>query len=60
MDRLALMLLLINLVGVIVCHDVARSRGQKVLFWTTLGIVFGVLAIPFVLRTRVKSISQTS
>jgi hypothetical protein len=46
-----LALLFINLVGVVVCHAVARSRGsKKVVFWTTMGVLFGPLAIPFVLR----------
>jgi hypothetical protein len=43
---------LINLVGVIVCRNVAKSRGLNVIFWTTMGIVFGPFAIPFVLKTK--------
>lgn len=48
---LFLLLFLINLVGVVVCHAVARSRGsKKVVFWTTMGGLFGPFAIPFVLK----------
>jgi len=51
MTAVYVLLLLINLVGVVVCHDIARSRGsRKVVFWTTMGALFGPLAIPFVLR----------
>jgi hypothetical protein len=46
-----LLLLLLNLVGVVVCHNVARSRGsKKVVFWTTMGGIFGPLAVPFALK----------
>lgn len=45
-----ILLLLMNLIGVVVCHAVARRRGSRhVVFWTTLGLLFGPLAIPFVL-----------
>jgi hypothetical protein len=47
-----LVVALVNLVGVVVCHNVAKSRGLKVIFWTTMGVVFGPFAIPFVLRTK--------
>jgi len=45
-------LMLLNLAGAIACQYIARSRGQKVIFWTTKEIVFGIAAIPFVLRTK--------
>jgi hypothetical protein len=48
---------LFNLVGIIACHSIARSRGsKKVVFWTTMGIIFGPFAIPFVLRATRKSV----
>ncbi|HWK74997.1 MAG TPA: hypothetical protein VNQ81_12040 [Povalibacter sp.] len=51
MTAVYILLLLLNLVGIVVCHGVARSRGsRKVVFWTTMGVLFGPLAIPFVLR----------
>ena len=55
MVAIFLLMTLINLVGVVICHSVARRRGsRKVVFWTTMGILFGPLAIPFVLKfTRV-------
>jgi uncharacterized membrane protein len=48
---------LLNLIGVVVCHDVARIRGSdKVVFWTMMGMLFGPFAIPMVLHaTRVNS-----
>jgi hypothetical protein len=51
MVELFVVLLAINLAGVIACHRIAKARGSKhVVFWTTMGIIFGPLAIPFVLR----------
>jgi uncharacterized membrane protein len=48
---------LLNLIGVVVCHDVARIRGSnKVVFWTMMGFLFGPFAIPLVLHsTRANS-----
>lgn len=46
-----LLLFLVNLAGVVVCHNAARSRGSnKGVFWTTMGVICGPLAIPFVLK----------
>lgn len=51
MTTLFLVLLLANLIGVIACNRIARSRGSRhVVFWTIMGIIFGPFAIPFVLR----------
>jgi hypothetical protein len=51
MVTLFVLLAVINLVGAVVCHAVARSRGsRKVVFWTTMGVLFGPFAIPFVLK----------
>jgi hypothetical protein len=52
MVAIFLVVMLLNLVGVVVCHNIAKSRGQRVIFWTTMGVAFGVLAIPFALRTN--------
>lgn len=36
-----------------VSEHLAKYRGsQKVVFWTTMGVIFGPLAIPFVLRSH--------
>jgi hypothetical protein len=51
MTTLFLILLLANLIGVIVCNSIAKSRGSRhVVFWTIMGVIFGPFAIPFVLR----------
>jgi hypothetical protein len=50
MIDLFLLLLAINVVGIIACNRMAKVRGSRhVLFWTTMGIVFGPLPIPFLL-----------
>lgn len=52
MVAIFLLIALINIVGVVTCHSVARSRGsRRVEFWTTMGVLFGPLAIPFVLKS---------
>lgn len=61
MAAVFLVLFLINLAGAIVCNTVARSRGsRKVVFWTTMGVIFGALAIPFVLQFARAAVPSTS
>jgi hypothetical protein len=48
--ELFLVLFAINLVGIVACNRIAKSRGSKhVAFWTTMGVIFGPLPIPLVL-----------
>ncbi len=35
-----------------ICHLVARKHGVNPVFWGCMGIVFGPLAIPFVLLAK--------
>ena len=50
MVELFLILFAINVAGIIACNRIAKARGSShVVFWTTMGILFGPLAVPFVL-----------
>jgi hypothetical protein len=50
MVALFLILFAINVVGIIACNRIAKARGSRhVVFWTTLGVLFGPLPIPFLL-----------
>jgi hypothetical protein len=62
MVTMFLLIGLLNLVGAVVCHTVARTRGsKKVVFWTTMGVLFGPLAIPFALHaTRAANSSESA
>jgi hypothetical protein len=37
----------VNLISIVVCHQVAKKRGAKPVFWGVMGALFGPLAIPF-------------
>jgi hypothetical protein len=51
MIELFIVLLAINIIGIIACNRIAKARGSRhVIFWTTMGVIFGPLAIPFVLK----------
>ena len=51
MAELFMVLFALNVVGIIACNRIAKSRGSNhVIFWTTMGVIFGPLAIPFVLK----------
>lgn len=47
-------LIVFNLVCIVVCHQVAKKRGAKPVFWGVMGAVFGPLAIPFVFMSGNK------
>ncbi len=38
----------INISCVILCHQIAKRRGAKPVFWGVMGALFGPFAIPFV------------
>lgn len=45
-------LVLVTVVSIVACHMIAASRGGNGVFWGTMGLVFGPLAIPFAFRAR--------
>ncbi len=47
-------LLAVTLASIAICHLVAKQRGLKPVFWGMMGLVFGPLAIPFVIFTKPK------
>ena len=48
------MLVVLFVVSAVICHVIAGSRGRNRVLWGVLGLVFGPLAIPFVLLTHPK------
>ena len=50
-----LVIVLITGFSAVVCGEVARRRGLRVPRWIALALVFGPLAIPFVLLVRDNS-----
>ena len=40
-------LLAVNIASIILCHQMAKSRGANPVFWGVMGALFGPLAIPF-------------
>lgn len=46
------LLLAVNLVSIVICHFIAKSRGAKPVYWGVMGAIFGPLAIPFVMRAK--------
>ncbi len=45
----------INIACIILCHQIAKRRGAKPVFWGVMGALFGPFAIPFVLFTKPKA-----
>jgi len=41
----------ISLISIFACHQIAKRRGSKPVFWGVMGAVFGPLAIPFALAS---------
>lgn len=38
----------------VICHYLAKNRGANPVFWGVMGLVFGPLAIPFVLMAKAQ------
>jgi len=47
-----LLLVVLNIVCIVVCHMIAKSRGAKPVFWGLMGALFGPFAIPFAYRSK--------
>ena len=45
----------INIACIIFCHQIAKRRGAKPVFWGAMGALFGPFAIPFVLFAKPKA-----
>lgn len=46
------LLLTVNLVSIVICHYVAKTRGAKPVCWGVLGAIFGPFAIPFAMCAK--------
>lgn len=46
------LLLTVNLVSIVICHYIAKSRGTKPVYWGVMGAIFGPLAIPFAMLAK--------
>jgi len=49
------LLVLVTLASIVACHMIAASRGGNAVFWGTMGLLFGPLAIPFAFKAKPKS-----
>ena len=47
-------LVVINLVSIFICYEMAKNRGGKARFWGWMGLFFGPLAIPFAFFCKPK------
>lgn len=45
----------INIAGIIFCHQIAKRRDAKPVFWGAMGALFGPLAILFVYFAKTKA-----
>lgn len=51
-------LVIVNIVSIVVCYNIAKDRGGNARFWGWMGVFFGPLAIPFVFFCKVKTESK--
>ncbi len=43
------------LISAFICHLVAKQKNANAIFWGVMGLMFGPLAIPFVIAVKDKS-----
>ena len=46
------LLVVINLLSMLICFQIAKSRGADRWYWLVAGLLFGPFAIPFVFFAR--------
>jgi hypothetical protein len=51
-------LVLLNIISIVICYQIAKSRGGNPRFWGGLAVFFGPFAIPFVFFCKAKSEGQ--
>lgn len=45
----------INIICIVWCHQIAKRRGAKPVFWGLMGGLFGPFAIPFAFMAKPKT-----
>lgn len=54
----AYVLVAVNIIAIIICHQVAKNRGANPNFWAGLAFFVGPLAIPFVFFSKARGHSR--
>jgi uncharacterized membrane protein len=49
---LVALFVVVNIACIVLCHQIAKSRGAKPVFWGVMGALFGPLAIPFAFLSK--------
>mgnify|MGYP006077255651 FL=1 len=52
-------LVVLNIIAVLICYQMAKSRGGNPRFWGGLAVFFGPLVIPFVFFCKAKTESES-
>ncbi len=48
-------LLLINILCIVLCYQIAQKRQSNAGFWAVMGLLFGPVALPFVFFSMPKT-----
>ena len=51
-------LLVINLISMVLCYFIAKSRKTKILYWVVVAFLVGPLAIPFVFFSKPVAVTE--
>jgi drug/metabolite transporter (DMT)-like permease len=52
---LSIALLAFSALCIYACYSVAKRKKANVLFWVTMGLLFGPLAVPFVFFAKTRN-----
>ena len=58
MEGYMVILLVINLISMILCYFIAKSRNTKILYWVVVAFLVGPLAIPFVFFSKPVAVTE--
>ena len=54
----AYVLVVLNIISVVICYQVTKSRGGNTRFWGGLAVFFGPFAIPFIFLSKPKTAAK--
>ena len=58
MEGYMVILLVINLISMVLCYSIAKSRKTKILYWVVVAFLVGPLAIPFVFFSKPVAVTE--
>ena len=48
----AIIVIVVSVASAVICNQIAKHRGGRAIYWSSMGLIFGPFAIPFAFFAR--------